>query len=86
MESVRAMRKYTRQWTRREVKRFFRCSTRQALTHGSHRQGAKPKHDKKGTPEYSLIDSIHASEKSVLGQQDSAHTFEVCFDDISHTY
>ena len=49
----------------------------QALTHDSHKQSAKPKHAKKGAPEYSLINSIHASEKHVLGGQHYAHALEV---------
>lgn len=84
MESVRVTRRYAKQWTNREVKRLPWCSTQQALTNGSHKQGVKPKHAKKDTPEFSLIESIHASEKRVLGEQDSAHTFEVSFVDISH--
>ena len=41
------------------------------------RQGAKPNHGEKGTPEYSLVESIHASEKRVLGERCPPHTFEV---------
>lgn len=45
---------------------------------------AKPKHARKGTPEQSLVESIRASEKRIL-EEDSAHTFEVGFDNISHS-
>ena len=54
------------------------------LTHSSHKQSAKPKHAKKGTPEYSLVESIHASEKRILGDQHSAHAFEVGLDNAVH--
>jgi len=49
----------------------------------SHKQDAKPKHSK-GTPQYSLVESIHASEKHVLGEQCPAHTFEVSFTSRRH--
>jgi len=52
---------------------------------GSHRYGAKPKHVKKGAPQCSLVESIHASEKRVLGEQDSAHSFEVTLEPSSYT-
>lgn len=54
------------------------------LTRYSHGDGAKPKHAKKGAPEYSLVESIYASERCVLGEEDPAHTFEVSFDQIYH--
>lgn len=57
---------------------------RQVLTLKSNKQGAKPKHAKKGAPEYSLIESIHASEKYISGEQHSAHTFEVSLDITVH--
>lgn len=41
-------------------------------------QDTKPKHAKKGSPEYSLTESIHAPEKRILGERHSAHEFEVC--------
>lgn len=59
-----------------------RCPRQHVLTRHNHRNGAKPKHAKKGAPEQSLIELIHASEKHVLGKEQSAHTFEVSFDNI----
>jgi arginine-tRNA-protein transferase len=52
------------------------------LTCNNYRKGAKPKHAKKGAPEHSLIESIHAPEKHVLGEEHSAHEFEVSFGNI----
>ena len=76
VESVRTTRRCDRQHTERKVRDLIMANT--SVTHPcSHKQGARPKHAKKGTPEYSLIESIHASEKHVLGEQCSAHTFEV---------
>ncbi|KAF9646768.1 hypothetical protein BDM02DRAFT_3099355 [Thelephora ganbajun] len=50
-----------------------------------HKQGAKPQHAKKCAPEYSLVESTHASEKCVLGGQGRAHTFEVTLEPSSYT-
>ncbi|KAF9782811.1 arginine-tRNA-protein transferase [Thelephora terrestris] len=50
-----------------------------------HKKGAKPKHAKKGAPEHSLIESIHAPEKHVLGEEHSAHEFEVTLEPSSYT-
>lgn len=46
---------------------------------------AKPKHAKKGAPEYSLVESIHASEKRTLGEDLSEHIFEVTLEPSSYT-
>lgn len=53
-------------------------------TQGESNKVAKPKHGRKGTPEYSLVESIHASEKRIL-EEDSAHTFEVTLEPSSYT-